>query len=112
MKVTLKCKEEVRTEGTFNRWHPCSNSAKKDGYCLIHHPDKISERHKRNEIKRNAAWDRRPSNLMAKEIKRLNEQNAKLLAALKQTIKFLDGHISRNILFDINKLIAEAEENI
>lgn len=46
------------------------------------------------------------------KMNKLKQQRDKLLIALKTTTRFLDGHISTNILFEINKLIAEVENEI
>jgi hypothetical protein len=43
------CKEEsVSTPGTF-RFHRCYNKAKKDGYCMVHHPETKARRDKARE---------------------------------------------------------------
>lgn len=42
------CKEIVRGEW---RSHQCGNKAKNDGYCGIHHPDKVAERKAKSDAK-------------------------------------------------------------
>lgn len=103
------CKETVWGANAFVS-HQCMNAAKKDGYCLIHHPDKVKERLIKNEIRRDATWAKRPTAVMGRKIARLQSDRDKLLVALKQTVRFLDGHVSQNVLLALNKLIAEVDK--
>ena len=46
-----KCKEMVRGEGRYGSFHRhrCSFNAVKDGFCNIHHPNKVAERLKKSD---------------------------------------------------------------
>jgi len=47
--VQGKCKESIR--GDFWSFNQCTNNAKKDGYCLMHHPDKVKARRDKQDAK-------------------------------------------------------------
>lgn len=43
-KDRVKCKTKVRQRVGFARYSRCDHWAAKDGYCTIHHPDRIAEK--------------------------------------------------------------------
>jgi hypothetical protein len=51
-----RCCEEVREEGRWPRWHPCTRpvtiTVEGKDYCTIHSPEKVAER----RAKAHAAW--------------------------------------------------------
>jgi hypothetical protein len=54
-----KCKEVVH-------FHQCSRKIWKDGYCKQHHPDSISERHRKSNERYEAAQEKSPWRLLEK----------------------------------------------
>ena len=41
-----KCKTVIH--GDWGRWHQCRNSAKREGYCGMHHPDAVKARQEKS----------------------------------------------------------------
>ena len=41
-----KCKRVIH--GDWGRWHQCRNSAKREGYCGMHHPDAVKARQEKS----------------------------------------------------------------
>lgn len=58
--MSESCKVNV-WDGWYHR--PCSNKAKRDGYCMVHHPESVEKRQKAamkryEEKKRRSPWAR------------------------------------------------------
>lgn len=73
-----ECKEKV-----FRGFHyfPCGRKATKDGYCGIHHPDKIAARDAKQKAKWDAEWHAKKAK--QEEVDRKLNSHAELLAALE-----------------------------
>ena len=71
----------------WNNWqhYPCRNKAKKDGFCMTHHPDKLKARQDKAELKTKARDNARAARLKAAIVAEdpLLRSAADMLAALE-----------------------------
>ena len=57
--MSEKCKE--RLYDNWGRSHGCSRNAKKDGYCMTHHPDAVLEKKKKRDAVAAEKWKKHPA---------------------------------------------------
>lgn len=85
--MTDRCKQKVFPAGmNFPRATQCSRAAKKDGYCLQHHPDAEAERRRKSDERSKAQQERSPYRIIA----RLQASNNELADALEAVIAISD----------------------
>lgn len=65
--MTAQCKARISSAGTWHRDPQCSRQAKKDGYCIQHHPDTVAERDKKRRKADDIAWQKIKLKIYAKE---------------------------------------------
>jgi len=49
-KLTMRCKAQVSNHD-WGRTHQCPRDAKKDGYCMQHHPDSVAKRRAKSDAR-------------------------------------------------------------
>lgn len=76
-----QCKTEVQ-DHTGWRWHRCSRTATKDGYCWQHHPDAIEERQEEAMRRLNQKLENSP---LKKAIRRAEKAEARVAAGIAAT---------------------------
>lgn len=85
-----QCKELV---SSWNGWgvSKCSRNALKDGYCNQHHPDAVKSRQEASDKRRKEKLDTNPLIVANAKIAKIEQQNKKLIEALKDTLQMVEG---------------------
>ena len=107
-----KCKERIWGD-VWSRPHQCKNNAKKDGYCMMHHPDTKSAKEKAWRVEYERKKDLDPLRIAHKQITKIKQQRDELLAALKASLEYYrlqsQPKPAREILKMMRETIAKAE---
>jgi hypothetical protein len=85
--MTDQCIEKVFPSGmNFPRAMQCSRAAKKDGFCLQHHPDAVAERRRKADERYKAQQEKSPW----RRIERMAAVNQELIAVNKDLYAALE----------------------